>query len=100
LDSKAKYFISLSAAATFAAALSLPGPGKSIINPGISDITTSEMSLSKVSRGSGNERSRVMRTTEAVQSKYAASICGWFRIANVRKLSRLALVWSVGNGGR
>jgi hypothetical protein len=44
------------------------GPGKSIINPGINESTMFEISLSKVSRGSGNERSTVMRRTAAAQS--------------------------------
>ena len=54
--------------ATFAAAFNLPGPGKSIINPGISVITMSAMSVSTVNLGSGSERSTVMRWTEAAQS--------------------------------
>ena len=58
----------LAPVATFAAAFNLPGPGKSIINPGISVITISAMSVSKVNLGSGSERSTVMRWTDAAQS--------------------------------
>ncbi len=47
----------------------------------MSEVTTSSMSIWKVSCGSGNERATVMRSTEASQSKYAASTCGWFSSA-------------------
>ena len=49
-------------------AFNLPGPGKSCMNPGMTVMTTSVMSDSKVSFGSGNERSTVMRSTDAAQS--------------------------------
>ena len=47
------------------------------------------MSIWKVNCGSGSDRAVVMRSTEASQSKYAASTCGWFSSAYVEELLRL-----------
>jgi len=61
--------------------LEFTGPGNICMKPGITVITTSEMSDSKVNCGSGSDRSTVMRSTAAAQLKYAASTWGWLSMA-------------------